>query len=143
MPTVLQLPAGAGVSSGAQLANLKPQQELELLRDDIRHLLANTPKIMTRAASTGVTMLSAAVAGGIDGALGEKNNLGPARINVWIAGGAAVASLVMDGSPDAEEGAAAVARGFGAAMVYAESKERSAAMRAKLTSASAAPATKA
>lgn len=142
MPMTLQLPPGPAASGASSLANLKPQQELEILRDDIRLLLANTPKIMTRAASTGVTLLAASVAGGIDGALGEKNNLGPARINVWVAGVAAVGSLVMDGSPDAEESLAAVARGFGAAMVYNEARERAAAMRAKLASPAPAPASK-
>jgi len=129
-------PTTAAAISGV----LKPAQELELLRDDVRSLIKNIPTVMTRAASTGVTFAAAALAGAVDGGLGENNKLGPGRINVWVAGGAALASIAMDGNPDAEEAAAAIARGFGSAMVYVESRDRSAKVRASLMASKAAAA---
>lgn len=70
------------------------------------------------AVSTGITAVSSMIAGGIDGYLGEKANIGPIDINMAIALGAAAGSILSTKDADTRELCAAVARGVGAPILY-------------------------
>jgi hypothetical protein len=104
---------------------------------DLGFLAGIIPERFGPIVSTGVTGITAAIAGGIDGALGKENKIGPVPINtaaaVMFAAGA-----VFGPNGDIREGCAAAARGFGAPLVYQWSQAKAAAWAAQRAAAKAA-----
>jgi hypothetical protein len=90
---------------------------------DLSFLAGAVPSRLTSVLSSGVTAGSAMVAGAIDGYLGDKANIGPVGMSAAIAIGMAGFAMVTK-DPDYREGAAAVARGFGAPVLYEYSKKQ-------------------
>jgi hypothetical protein len=88
--------------------------EIEAL---LEHMHAHTRDRVGPALSTGLTFGGAALAGFIDGFLGEKNLVGPIPINSVLALACAVSSVVIE-DPNAAEATAAIARGMGSPTVY-------------------------
>jgi hypothetical protein len=78
---------------------------------------AHTRDRVGPALSTGLTFGSAALAGFIDGFLGEKNLVGPVPINSVLALACAVSSVVIE-DPNAAEATATIARGMGSPTIY-------------------------
>lgn len=63
--------------------------------------------------STGITWLTAAIAGAANGAMGPRNSIGPVRVDALAGIGFMVAGLLVE-EPNAKEALQAAARGIGA-----------------------------
>lgn len=98
------------------------ENEIEAL---LEHMQAHTRDRVGPALSTCLTFSGAALAGFIDGFLGEKNLVGPVPINSVLALACAVSSVVIE-DPNAAEATAAIARGMGSPTVYALTKNAAA-----------------
>jgi len=113
-------PAPVADVQGLDLDNMSTAQARDLCRTllgDLSFLAGHVPARVGSFISTGITMAAAGVAGGIDGYLGDKANLGPVGLTAAAAVGLAVAAAVVK-HPDWREAAAAGARGFGAPVLY-------------------------
>jgi type IV secretory pathway protease TraF len=93
------------------------------LLGDLGFLAKHVPARVGSLLSTGITVSSAAVAGAIDGYLGEKSNIGPVGLTTFAAIGLAAAAVVVN-HPDWREAAAAGARGFAGPVIYELTKSR-------------------
>lgn len=63
--------------------------------------------------STGITWLTAAIAGAANGAMGPRNSIGPVRVDALAGVGLMIAGMVVD-EPNMKEALQAAARGVGA-----------------------------
>lgn len=121
-------PLGGG-GLGAPPINLDALDARELrdlakgMFSDLSFLAGAVPSRLTSVLSSGVTAGSAMLAGAVDGYLGDKANIGPVGMSAAVAVGMAAFAMVTK-DPDYREGAAAIARGFGAPVLYEYSKKR-------------------
>ncbi len=97
---------------------------------DLSFLAGVVPGRVGSMLSTGITAAAAAGAGVIDGYFGQNATLGTSGVTAAIAVGMA-GFAVMTSDPDYREAAAAVARGFGAPILYSVSKKSIEAWRSK------------
>jgi hypothetical protein len=90
---------------------------------DLSFLAGVVPANVGSMISSSITAGAALTAGAIDGYLAEKSNIGPVGLSTAIAAGMAGYAM-MTKDPDRREAAAAVARGFGAPILYELSKRK-------------------
>jgi hypothetical protein len=99
---------------------LAPQQLRDLCKGmftDLAFLAGVVPANVGSAISSGITAGAALAAGAMDGYFAEKSNIGPVGLSTAVALGMASYAVVTK-NPDRREAAAAVARGFGAPILY-------------------------
>lgn len=106
----LTLARTRGELTGLRAELAQKDQEIEFLLDQVRDRVGP-------AVSTALTFSTAALAGFMDGFLGEDNKFGPVPITGMVAFTAAIASVAIE-DPDAAEATAALARGMGAPFIY-------------------------
>jgi len=125
-PSASLLVPGMGMPADLNLDDVPRDQLKEMCRQmygDLRFLADYVPAKVGSLLSTGLTFGAAMVAGGIDGYLKEKSNIGPVGINTALTC-AAAAGAVLYPQSDVREALAAVARGIGSPLIYNWSRQK-------------------
>jgi hypothetical protein len=143
MSNQLLLPSAGGLAAAPQL-NLDALDQKQLrdlckgMFNDMAFLADVVPANVGSLISSTITAAAATAAGAVDGYLGDKANLGPVGLSAAVAVGMAGYAMLTK-NPDHREAAAAVARGFGAPVLYQLAKGKVESWKARIPPAPQQP----